>query len=61
QEPDRKRGIGQALLAAARDQATRAGCEGVTVSTRPETDGPALVWRALGLELADPEARFAAE
>ncbi len=61
QEPDRKRGIGQALLAAARDQATRAGCEGVTVSTRPETAGSALAWRALGLDMPEAEPRFAAE
>jgi GNAT superfamily N-acetyltransferase len=58
QEPDRKRGIGRALLAAARKAATDAGCEGMTVSSRPETDGSALGWRALGL---DQEARFAAE
>jgi GNAT superfamily N-acetyltransferase len=61
QEPDRKRGIGRALLAAARDAAGQAGCEGVTVSSRPETDGSALAWRALGLDLSDPEPRFAAE
>lgn len=61
QEPDRKRGIGQALLAAARDQAARAGCEGVTVSTHPETDGSALVWRALRLDMPEAEPRFAAE
>lgn len=61
QEPDRKRGIGRELLAAARGAAAQAGCAGVTVSTRPETDGSALGYRALGLELADPEPRFAAE
>lgn len=60
QEPDRKRGIGRALLAAARQMAAKAGCEGVTVSTRPETDGSALVWRALGVDLSE-EPRFAAE
>ena len=59
QEPDRKRGIGRALLAAARSEADAAGCAGVTVSSRPETDGSALCWRALGLDR--PEARFAAE
>jgi GNAT superfamily N-acetyltransferase len=58
QEPDRGRGIGRALLAAARKEAAEAGCDGVTVSSRPETDGSALVWRALGL---DQEPRFAAE
>jgi GNAT superfamily N-acetyltransferase len=61
QEPDRKRGIGRALLAAARDQAAKAGCAGVTVSSRPATDGSALAWRAQGLDLSDPEPRFAAE
>lgn len=60
QEPDRKRGIGRALLAAARDIAERAGCAGVTVSSRPETYGPALSWRALGMDLSE-EPRFAAE
>ncbi|MBL9072215.1 GNAT family N-acetyltransferase [Tabrizicola sp.] len=58
QEPDRGRGIGRALLAAARAAAADAGCEGLTISTRPETDGAALVWRALG---PDREPRFAAE
>ncbi len=58
QVPDRGHGIGRALLAAARAEAEAAGCEGVTVSTRPETDGSALSWRALGL---DQEPRFAAE
>lgn len=59
QEPDRGRGIGRALLAAARDAAAKAGCDGVTVSTRPVADGSALTWRALGPDLAEP--RFAAE
>lgn len=58
QEPDRGRGIGRALLSAAREAAAKAGCEGVTVSSRPETDGSALVWRALA---PDQEPRFAAE
>lgn len=61
QEPDRKRGIGRALLAAVRTAAAEDGCQGVTVSSRPETDGSALGYRALGLDLAEPEARFAAE
>ena len=61
QEPDRKRGIGRALLAAARDAAGRAGCEGVTVSSRPVQDGSALGYRALGLDMDRPEPRFAAE
>ena len=61
QEPDRRRGIGRALVAAARDEAAKAGCEGVTVSSRPETGGPALAWRAQGLDLPDPEPRYAAE
>lgn len=59
QEPDRKRGIGRALLAAARDVAAQAGCAGVTVSSRPETDGSALAWRAMGIDSLEP--RFAAE
>jgi GNAT superfamily N-acetyltransferase len=59
QAPDRKRGIGRALLAAAREVAAKAGCQGVTVSSRPETDGSALAWRALGLDTTEP--RFAAE
>jgi GNAT superfamily N-acetyltransferase len=60
QGPDRGRGIGRALLAAARETAAKAGCEGVTVSSRPEMDGSALVWRALGVDLSE-EPRFAAE
>ena len=59
QEPDRRRGIGRALLAAARDEAAKAGCAGVTVSSRPATDGSALTWRALGMDRLEP--RFAAE
>lgn len=59
QEPDRRRGIGQALIAAARAEAAKTGCEGMTVSSRPETGGSALAWRAQGLEL--PEPRYAAE
>jgi GNAT superfamily N-acetyltransferase len=61
QQPDRGRGIGRALLAAARDEAGRAGCSGVTVSSRPVQDGSALGYRALGLEMDAPEPRFAAE
>ncbi|MFN5997800.1 MAG: GNAT family N-acetyltransferase [Paracoccaceae bacterium] len=54
QVPDRKRGIARALIAAARAEATQAGCKGVTVATRPECDGAALVFRASGLwETAD--------
>jgi GNAT superfamily N-acetyltransferase len=60
QEPDRGRGIGRALLVAAREAATQSGCQGVTVSSRPETDGSALAWRAMGLDLSE-EPRFAAE
>jgi GNAT superfamily N-acetyltransferase len=60
QEPDRGRGIGRTLLAAARELAGQAGCQGVTVSSRPETDGSALAWRALGVDLSE-EPRFAAE
>lgn len=53
QTPDRRRGIAKALLSAAREEAVRAGCGGVTVATRPEVDGAALVFRASGLwELA---------
>ncbi len=59
QELDRKRGIGRALLEAAKETATKVGCQGVTVSSRPETDGPALVWRALGVNSLEP--LFAAE
>lgn len=61
QAPDRGRGIGRALLAAAREEARAAGCAGVTVSSCPETNGSALAWRALGLDLAQPEPRYAAE
>ena len=60
QEPDRGRGIGRVLLAAARETAAEAGCQGVTVSSRPETDGAALAWRARGLDMTE-EPRFAAE
>jgi hypothetical protein len=48
------------LLAAARELAGQAGCQGVTVSSRPEMDGSALAWRALGVDLSE-EPRFAAE
>ena len=61
QVPDRGRSIGRALLAAARTAAEEAGCAGVTVSSRPETDRAVLAWRAQGLDLTDPETRFAAE
>jgi GNAT superfamily N-acetyltransferase len=46
QVPDRGRGIARALIAAARAEAVRSGCEGVTVATRPDCDGAALVFRA---------------
>jgi len=59
QEPDRRRGIARALLAAAREEAAKAGCQGMTVSSRPDSDGSALAWRARGMDLAAP--RFAAE
>ena len=61
QVPDRGRGIGQALLAAARAAARDAGCAGVTVSSHPETDRAVLAWRAQGPDLAESEARYAAE
>jgi GNAT superfamily N-acetyltransferase len=61
QVPDRACGIGRALLAAARTAAEEAGCAGVTISSRPETDRAVLAWRAQGLDLTDPETRFAAE
>ncbi len=51
QAPDRGRGIGRALLEAARAAAEGSGCAGVTVATRPETDGAALAFRALGAGL----------
>lgn len=60
QAPDRGQGIGRALLAAARAEALAAGCAGVTVSSRPETDGSALGYRALGLEMDAARPRFAA-
>lgn len=59
QEPDRGRGIGRALLQAAREAAAQAGCAGLTVGSRPETDGAALDWRASGA--GSPAPRFAAE
>lgn len=46
QEPERRRGIGRALIAAAKAEAAKAGCRGVTIRTRPETDAPALLYRA---------------
>jgi GNAT superfamily N-acetyltransferase len=61
QVPDRGCGIGRALLTAARRAASDAGCAGVTVSSRPETNRAVLDWRAQGLDLTDPETRFAAE
>jgi GNAT superfamily N-acetyltransferase len=62
QAPDRKRGIGRALIAAAKAEAARADCAGLTVSTRPENDGAALAYRALGLDgLPSADTRLAAE
>jgi GNAT superfamily N-acetyltransferase len=60
QVPDRKRGIARALVAAARAEAAQAGCKGVTVATRPECDGAALVFRASGLWETADEPEFAA-
>jgi GNAT superfamily N-acetyltransferase len=48
QTPDRGRGIGRALLAAAKAEAVAAGCAGQTVSTRPVMDGATLAFRAVG-------------
>jgi GNAT superfamily N-acetyltransferase len=59
QEPDRKRGIARALVAAARSEAAEAGCEGVTVATRPECDGAVLVFRACGLWEMSGEPEYA--
>lgn len=47
QVPDRGRGIARALIAAARAEAARSGCAGVTVATRPECDGAVLLCRAM--------------
>lgn len=60
QVPDRKRGIGRALIAAARAEAMAAGCAGLTVATRPDVDGAALVFRASGLWDLSEEAEFVA-
>ena len=60
QEPDRKRGIGQALVTAARTAAAKAGCQEVTVSSRPAMDGSALIYRARCRDLSE-KPRFAAE
>jgi GNAT superfamily N-acetyltransferase len=60
QQPDRKRGIARALIEAARAEAMAAGCEGVTVATRPDVDGAALVFRASGLWDAIEEPDYAA-
>jgi GNAT superfamily N-acetyltransferase len=46
QDPDRGRGIGKALVTAAREVAARAGCDGLTVQSRAETDSRALAFRA---------------
>ena len=60
QQPDRKRGIGRALIEGARAEAMVAGCAGVTVATRPDVDGAALVFRASGLWDAIEEPDYAA-
>lgn len=60
QTPDRGRGIGRALIAAARAEAMAVGCEGVTVATLPDVDGAALVFRASGLWDAASEPDYAA-
>lgn len=46
QEPYRGRGIGRALIAAARAEAERLGGGGVTIRSRPEMDAAALAFRA---------------
>jgi GNAT superfamily N-acetyltransferase len=61
QEPDRKSGIGRALLAAARAEAVKAGCAGLTISTRPESDSAVLAYRATATFDPPSEPRFAAE
>jgi GNAT superfamily N-acetyltransferase len=60
QEPDRKRGIGRALIAAARAEANGAGCGRLIIGAHPENDGAALAYRAMGLaEPPPPGPRFA--
>ncbi|WP_135449804.1 GNAT family N-acetyltransferase [Tabrizicola caldifontis] len=46
QEPDRRRGIGRALVAAARAEAALCGAAGVTIMTHPCCDGAVLAFRA---------------
>jgi GNAT superfamily N-acetyltransferase len=59
QAPDRGRGIARTLMAAARAEAAQAGCEGITVATRPDCDGASLVFRASGLWEMPEEPEFA--
>jgi predicted N-acetyltransferase YhbS len=59
QSPDRGRGIGRALIGAAKAEAARAGCEGVTIQSLPVLDGPALAFcaaRPLDLPASEPLA-----
>ncbi len=60
QDPDRRRGIAGSLVLAARAEATQAGCQGVTVASRPACDGAALEFRARGAGRAAKEPDFAA-
>nr|WP_240335590.1 GNAT family N-acetyltransferase [Pseudotabrizicola algicola] len=49
QDVFRGRGIGRALVAAARDLAQAEGCKRLTIGTHPRNAGAALAYRAMGL------------
>ncbi len=50
EEPMRGRGIGKALIAAAREEATRSQACRLTIGTAPDNPGAAAAYRAIGLE-----------
>lgn len=60
EEPERGRGIGKALIAAAKDHATQSGASRLTIGTSPVNPGAAAAYRAMGLAeiISIPGPRF---
>ena len=58
-EAHRSRGVGKALIAAARDMAEAAGARGLTIGTDPRNAGAQAAYRAMGWkEITDAGPRF---